>query len=59
MIPQTKEEYDKLFGPTKDYGSKAVIARDVKKYFKKKGYKEKVSHISMAQLKAITKSYII
>ncbi|MCX6822085.1 MAG: hypothetical protein NTW30_04895 [Candidatus Aenigmarchaeota archaeon] len=60
MIPNSKEEYLKMMGiDQKDYGSKEVIKRDVKSYFKKKGYKEKVSHLSMSQLKAITKTHII
>jgi len=59
MIPSTKEEYLKMMGiDQKDYGSKAVIKRDVKKYFKKKGYKQN-ANLSMAQLKAIAKAHII
>jgi len=59
MIPSTKEEYLKMMGiGQKDYGSKEVIKRDVKKYFKKKGYKQN-TNLSMAQLRAITKAHII
>jgi len=59
MIPSTKEEYLKMMGiGQKDYGSKEVIKRDVKKYFKKKGYKQN-ANLSMAQLRAIAKAHII
>ena len=59
MIPNSKEEYLKMMGiEQKDYGSKAVIKRDVKNYFKKKGYKQN-ANLSMAQLRAIAKAYII
>jgi len=59
MIPNSKEEYLKMMGiDQKDYGSKAVIKRDVKKYFKSKGYKQNAK-LTMAQLKAIARTYII
>lgn len=55
MIPQTKEEYEKMLGINQpDYGSRAVIKRDVLSYAKRKGYRLSAFHtMPKAQLKTI------
>ena len=55
MIPNTKEEYEKMLGLNQpDYGSRAVIKRDVLSFAKRKGYATSAFHtMPKAQLKAI------
>jgi hypothetical protein len=55
MIPTTKEEYDKMMGVDQpDYGSRAVIKRDVLRKAKAKGYKTSRFHrMPKNQLRAI------
>lgn len=55
MIPTTKEEHDKMMGLDQaDYGSKAVIKRDVLRAAKAKGYKTSRFHrMPKNQLRAI------
>ena len=60
MIPQSKAEYDKMMGLGQpDYGSRAVIKRDVLKWAKRKGYRTSAFHkMPKAQLKAIANKHI-
>lgn len=55
---EVKAEYDRINGiGAKDYGSKAVIKRDVLKWAKGKGYRTaKIHEMPKAQLKAIALS---
>lgn len=59
MIPQTREEYLKHMGIDQpDYGSKAVIKREVLKWAKRKGYRTSAFHkMPKAQLRAIALSH--
>ena len=58
MVAQTREEYLKMMGIDQpDYGSKAVIKRDVLRWASRKGYKKTAFHkMPKAQLKAIALS---
>lgn len=45
MVPATFEEYKKMMGlDQKDYGSRAVVLRDVLTIARKKGYKTSAFH---------------
>lgn len=57
MVPNTKAEFDSMMGVNqKDYGSRAVVKRDVLRSMKKKGYKTSAFHkMPKGQLLAIAR----